>query len=124
MPALNKETFLKKVIKRKRTSYDFQPFFLLARVRCYKRCDRKVFPEGQEEKEKEEEMEGMKAGRSAGQLLGILVPQLSNNDVHNVFEHNAEVQSRSAPTTTPATTQCRVYSGSATTTPATSHGQA
>ena len=31
-------------------------------------------------------MEGMKAGRSAGQLLGILLPQLSNNDVHNVFE--------------------------------------
>ena len=91
-------------------------------MRSYKRCDRKVFPEGQEEKE--EEMEGMKAGRSAGQLLGILVPQLSNNDVHNVFEHNAEVQSRSAPTTTPATTQCRVYSGSATTTPATTHGQA
>ena len=85
MPALNKETFLKKVIKRKRTSYGFQPFFLLARVRCYKRWDRKVFPEGQQE-EKEEEMEGMKAGRSAGQLLGILLPQLSNNDVHNVFE--------------------------------------
>ena len=123
MPALNKETFLKKVIKRKRTSYGFQPFSLLARVRCYKRWDRKVFPEGQQE-EKEEEMEGMKAGRSAGQLLGILLPQLSNNDVHNVFEHNAEVQSRSAPTTTPATTQCRVYSGSATTTPATTHGQA
>ena len=78
-----------------------------------------MFPEGQQE-EKEEEMEGMKAGRSAGQLLGILPPQLSNNDVHNVFEHNAEVQSRSATTTT----QCRVYSGSATTTPATSHGQA
>ena len=70
-------------------------------------------------------MEGMKGGRSAGQLLGILVPQLSNNDVHNVFERNAaEVQSRSATTTTPATTQCRVYSGSATTTPATTHGQA
>ena len=96
--------------------------FLLARVRCYKRWDRKVFPEGQQEEE--EEVEGMKAGRSAGQLLGILLPQLSNNDVHNVFEHNAEVQSRSAPTTTPATTQCRVYSGSATTTPATSDGQA
>ena len=77
-----------------------------------------MFPEGQqEEKEEEDEMEGMKAGRSAGQLLGILLPQLSNNDVHNVFEHNAEVQSRSATTTTPATTQCRVYSGSATTTP-------
>ena len=54
-------------------------------------------------------MEGMKAGRSAGQLLGILLPQLSNNDVHNVFEHNAEVQSRSAPTTTQATNQCNNY---------------
>ena len=63
MPALNKETFLKKVIKRKKTSNGFQPFFLLARVRCYKRCDRKVFPEGQQEEKEEEEMEGMKAGR-------------------------------------------------------------